>query len=418
MTKLAHTCMSDFDPSSLNIEQAVEKTLLAVSAIHDKEMVNIFNSCGRVLATDIISDFNVPAGRNSAMDGYAVRFSDLQTGKTPLTLVGKSLAGHPYLGELPAASVIRITTGALVPSGADCIVMQEIIEVETDAIVIPEGQKHLQYVREAGSDIAMGSTVLASGCRIGPAEMGLIAATGITQVEVYRRPKVCIFSTGDELTEPGETPEFGQIYDSNRFVLAGLAQQAGAEFEDLGIIPDTPEALEHAFQQASSADMVISTGGVSVGEADFVREVLKKNGTVHMWKVAMKPGRPLTLGRITNGGLFFGLPGNPVSGMVTFHLFVTPALCKMQNLPQPQRLYISAICLNTLHKAPGRVEYQRGVMAQRENGDWEVSTTGLQDSHVLSSMHKANCFIVLPLACDGISEGQQVKILPFTGLQE
>lgn len=417
MDKPVNTCMGDFDPDSLNIEQAVEKTLLAVSAITDKETVSTFDACGRVLATDIISDVNVPAARNSAMDGYALKFSDLNSGGTALKLVGKSLAGHPFLGELPSASIVRITTGALIPHGADCIVMQEVIKIVGDSIMIPDGQNQFQHVRDMGSDIAKGAIVLRSGCRIGPAEMGLIAAAGLINIEVFRRPKICAFSTGDELTEPGTSPAFGQIFDSNRFVLAGLAQQAGAEFKDLGIIADKPEALESAFQRASHADLIISTGGVSVGEADFVREVLEKNGTVHMWKVAMKPGRPLTLGRINNGGLFFGLPGNPVSGMVTFHLFVTAALCKMQNLAQPQRLYINATCQNTLQKAPGRVEYQRGIMQRGENGQWEVSTTGLQDSHVLSSMHKANCFIVLPLESDGAIEGQEVSILPFSGLQ-
>lgn len=417
MNKPVNTCMSDFDPDSLNIEQAVEKTLLAVSAITDTEIVTLFNACNRVLATDIISDVNVPPERNSAMDGYAVRFEDLQPQVTELKLVGKSLAGHPFKDKLPAACAVRVTTGALVPEGADCVVMQEIIEVQDDTVVIPSGQSQFQFVREPGSDIAKGSTVLSSGCRIGPAEMGLMAATGITKVSVYRLPKICVFSTGDELTDPGNTLAFGQIYDSNRFVLAGLVQQAGAVFEDLGIIADTPEALEVAFSRARHADLVISTGGVSVGEADFVREVLEKNGTVDMWKVAMKPGRPLTLGRIHNGGLFFGLPGNPVSGMVTFHLFVTAALYKMQNLAQADRLYLSAVCINTLRKAPGRVEYQRGVIRQRDNGEWEVSTTGLQDSHVLSSMHKANCFIVLPIDSEGAIEGQTVRVLPFSGLQ-
>lgn len=417
MNKPVDTCMNDFDPDSLNIDQAVEKTLLAVSAITERDVVSVFNACNRILATDIRSDVNVPSERNSAMDGYAVRFADLQSGNTMLKLVGKSLAGHPYRDKLPPATAVRITTGALVPEGADCVVMQEVVERNDNTVTIPNDQKQFQFIREAGSDIAIGSTVLPSGCRIGPAEMGLLAATGATKVEVYRRPRVCVFSTGDELTDPGKTPEFGQIYDSNRFVLAGLVQRAGAEFEDLGIIADKPEALEDAFKRASHADLVISTGGVSVGEADFVREVLENNGTVHMWKVAMKPGRPLTLGRINKGGLFFGLPGNPVSGMVTFHLFVTAALCKMQNLAQPERLYLNAVCVNTLRKAPGRVEYQRGVMQQQEDGEWQVSTTGLQDSHVLTSMHKANCFIVLPVESTGASVGQAVRILPFSGLQ-
>ena len=409
--------MDDYDPDSLTLDKAVSLVLDLVEPIPETEELELFEASNRILARPVVSSIQVPAGRNSAMDGYALKHTDLNnTGPTRLTVIGKSLAGHPWTGVLQTGQTVRITTGALLPDAADCVVMQEQVEIDGERITIRTPQKPGQHVREAGSDIQQSQTVLETGSRLGPAELGLLASVGNDKAVVCRRPRVAIFSTGDELVAPGETPRHGQIYDSNRYILHGLLDRAGAEIIDLGIVADSKTALEETFAKAQSADVIISTGGVSVGEADFVRDVLADLGQLHLWKIAMKPGRPLTVGKLNRGGLFFGLPGNPVSGIVTFHLFVAAALNKMQGLPRQQALSLPACCTDTLRKLPGRIEFQRGIMRKNTAGQWEVSTTGLQDSHVLTSVHKANCFIILEMDSSGAEKGDMVNVIPFSGL--
>ena len=411
-------CMADFDPESLSIEQALTLVRNLAPEVSDTESLPLTEAYGRTLASDLRSPVDVPAARNSAMDGYAVRFEDLNmSGETRLSLIGKSLAGHPFNHAVNPDTAVRITTGALIPDEADCIIMQEHVELDSDTLIIPQrSHKKGQHVREAGSDIRNGSTVVSAGSYLEAAELGLAAATGHSHVEVYRKLTAAVFSTGDELVTPGENPGHGQIYDSNRYTLTGLLHQAGVQVLDLGIVSDTPDAVRDAFKRAADCDLVISTGGVSVGEADYIRQILEESGELHGWKVAMKPGRPLTVGKLSDDCLFFGLPGNPVSGMVTFHLFVAEALRKMQTRPARELLSFNAICQSQLKKLPGRVEFQRGLLSRNENSDWTVSTTGLQDSHVLTSMHKANCFIVLPLEASGANVGDNVEVIPFETL--
>ncbi len=414
MTTDSKSCMDDHDPDSLSIENAKALILDLVKPITDFQTLLLTDAYDRILAIDVVSQIRVPAGRNSAMDGYALIHGDLNSNKdTSLTLVGKSLAGHPWPGTLKPGEAIRITTGALIPNGADCVIMQEVVTVKDNHIHIKGQHSKHQYIREAGSDIDLSEKVLKRGCKLGAAELGLLAAIGKSSVEVVRQPRVAIFSTGDELVSPGQNPEYGQIFDSNRFTLTGLLKKTGAEILDLGIVADTQKALEKAFEQSREADLIISTGGVSVGEADYVRQVLQSMGKLHMWKIAMKPGRPLTVGKLNSGSLFFGLPGNPVSGMVTFHLFVAAALRKIQAIDQHTDLVFPAICTNKLNKLPGRVEFQRGILSTNGKGNWEVATTGLQDSHVLTSMHLANCYIILDLESRGAEEGEVVKVMPF-----
>lgn len=419
MSKNESSCMTDFDPDSLTIEQARSLVLELTPVISETETVTLANASGRILATDCISSVKVPPARNSAMDGYAIRFSELSAdANTTLQLAGKSLAGHPFESAVEKGTAIRITTGALVPENADCIIMQEHVSVDEGNLEIPiANHKHGQFIRDAGTDIGQGETVLTAGTYLGAAELGLIAAIGQSEVTVFRRPIAAIFSTGDELVAPGESPKNGQIYDSNRFTLTSLFTQADVDVIDLGIVQDSPTALRETFDKASTCDLIVSTGGVSVGEADYVRQILEEKGSLHMWKVAMKPGRPLTVGRLSDRSVFFGLPGNPVSGMVTYYLFVTSALRKMRSQPIKKEFSIKACCQNKLKKMPGRVEYQRGILSKNDEQVWIVETTGLQDSHVLTSMHKANCFIVLNMASSGAEANEFVDVIPFESLE-
>ncbi len=407
--------MDDYDPDSLSIEQAHKLILSLVVPIQETETVNLTTATGRTLASDVNSQIQVPPCRNSAMDGYAFRQKDIvPNAATTLIIAGKSLAGHPRLQEIEPNTCVRVTTGAAIPPAADCVVMQELVTVESGKIIIPSAKMDSRFIREAGSDIDFNDKVLKRGTLLGAAELGLLASIGNNDIKTFRRPRVAIFSTGDELVNPGKVPKNGQIFDSNRFVLWAQLEQIGAEIIDLGIVNDSIESMRDTFAKAVTADLLISSGGVSVGEADYVREVLKSCGELQLWKIAMKPGRPLTVGKLNNGCLFFGLPGNPVSGMVTFQFFVSAALKKLQNQKQEKQLTLSAICLTDLSKTPGRVELKRGIYSENKRGGWQVEATGNQDSHMLTSMVKANCFILLGLETGNVEKGKEVKIIPFS----
>ncbi len=401
----------------LSVEAALEHILSTVNALQQSESVAIRQSLGRVLAEDITAPFNVPPHRNSAMDGYAVKFSDLQEQQKPrLKVVGESFAGHPYQGEVKAGECVRIMTGAVVPDDTDTVIMQEHVERTSDEIHISHQYKQGQNVRHPGEDLQQGSVALAAGKKLNSADLGLLASLGVGEVNVIRKPKVVFFSTGDELKNVGQTLQAGDIYDSNRYTLFGLLKTLDVDILDMGVIPDDQQAIETAFNEGSQlGDMLITSGGVSVGDADYVTETLEKMGQIGFWKIAMKPGKPLAFGKINNA-LFFGLPGNPVSVMATFVLFARPALQKLKGLSDihiPQR---TAICDSHLKKHIGRKDHQRGIYFQNEQGELHVSTTGLQGSHVLSSMSKANCFIVLPQDSGDVEAGEEVVIYPFDGL--
>ena len=401
----------------LSVADARGLVLDALATIEGWECVAVRAALDRVLARDLIAPFNVPAYDNSAMDGYAVRSADLaNAGDTALTLVGTAFAGHPFSGTLGAAQAVRIMTGAEIPYGADAVVMQEVVRCEHDQVHIPAGQKKGQNLRSAGEDLAVGSIALAAGTRCGPAELGLIASLGLGEVFVRHRLRVAFFSTGDEIASIGQPLAAGQVYDSNRYTLFGVLYRLGCEVLDMGVVADEPAALEAAFRDASNAaDVIITSGGVSVGEADFIRDMMARMGEVSFWKLAIKPGRPMAFGRIGNAVLF-GLPGNPVAVMVTFYQFVQDALLKMMGVsPLPQAVLFPARAAFSLRKRPGRIEYLRCRLV-REAGELTVSIAGAQGSGVLRSMSEANCFVVLPEDCSAVQPGDTVLAQPFNGL--
>jgi molybdopterin molybdotransferase len=401
----------------LSVADARARIDALVAPIDGEEQLHIRSALGRVLAAPVISTLNVPPYTNSAMDGYALRGADLPAGgSVRLKVIGRAMAGAPFEGRVGSGEAVRIMTGAAMPEDADTVLMQEHVDVDGDHIEIGSGHKPGENVRKAGEDMAVGDTVLAPGKLLLPAELGVIASIGIAEVRVKRRLRVAFFSTGDELKSLGEPLGPGQIYDSNRYTLHGMLSRLGVELLDLGVIRDEREAIRRAFRvAATTADVVITSGGVSVGEADFVKLTLDELGQVDFWKIAMKPGKPLAFGRLGNA-VFFGLPGNPVSVMATFYQFAQPALQKMQGMTATPALTVKVPCAVALRKQPGRLEYQRGVLQHDGQGKLSVTSTGRQGSHVLSSMSKSNCFIILPAECAGVAAGEPVEVQPFAGL--
>ncbi len=413
--KLPSRVINDADPSALSIEQALLRIREALPRLTDVQCIDCVDAAGRTCASDIHSPMSVPPFRASAMDGYAVRVADCQQ---TLKLDGESMAGHPGSDRLEVGSCQRITTGARVPDDADAVVQQENTECSEDGVtvrVMPEPGLH---IRNPGSDSRKGDLLISSGTRLGPSQLALLAAHGISRVDVYRKLVVALLSTGDELRKPGNALEAGQIYDANRPLLQAMLRDDAVDVIDLGICKDSVTALKQRLSAAQDADLVISSGGVSVGDADHVRQVLESHGQINFWKIAMKPGRPLTFGLSGPEQAYFGLPGNPVSAALTTLLFVLPAIRHMQgrSLALPPALNLPL--MDELHKNPGRVEYQRAVMQQDSTGTWSVGTTGLQDSHVLTSLHKANCLIELETDSRGASVGDHVLVYPFTHFAE
>ncbi|HUF80276.1 MAG TPA: gephyrin-like molybdotransferase Glp [Burkholderiales bacterium] len=395
--------------------EVIARFLTPVSAI---ERIAVRAGLGRVLAADVISPLNVPAHDNSAMDGYAVRHADLKPGgDVSLMVVGSSFAGVPYRGAVKPGESVRIMTGGVVPAGADTIVMQEHVKADKDRVTIGAGHKKGQNLRRAGEDLATGQTALKRGIALRPADIGLVSSLGIGELSVYRKLRVAFFSTGDELVSIGTPLQEGQIYDSNRYTIHGMLTRLGCEVLDMGVVRDDPERLERAFRDAAgAADVVITSGGVSVGEADFVKALLEKLGEVVFWKIAMKPGRPLAYGKI-GAAHFFGLPGNPVSVMVTFYQFVRDALLKLSGLdPVPAVPTFKVPCASSLKKAPGRTEFQRGILGRDAGGAWSVRVTGEQGSGILRSMSEANCFIILPTEQGNVTPGTLVEVQVLEGI--
>ena len=412
------SCADDYDPNSMPVDTAralIRRFLTPVAAV---ERVHVRHALDRVLACDIVSPLDVPGHDNSAMDGWAVRFADLQ-GETTLKRVGESFAGAPYAGAIGAGEAVRIFTGAVMPAGADTVVMQERAREIPGGVTIAAGAvaKAGQNRRFAGEDLQRGALVFRAGQPLRPAEIGMLASLGIGEVGVYRKLRVAFFSTGDELKSIGQPLGAGQIYDSNRYTLYGMLVRLNCDIVDMGVVPDAPDSLERAFvTAAANADVVITSGGVSVGEADFVKQLLDKLGEVLFWKIAMKPGRPLAYGKI-GGAHFFGLPGNPVSVMVTFYEFVRDALLVLQGRAgvEPVPLFKATLAA-PIRKAPGRTEFQRGILSRDEAGGWQVRTTGDQGSGILSSMSHANCFIVLGAETGNVAAGEAVDVQLLEGL--
>ncbi len=414
----ALSCADDYDPNSMPVAKAREVIARFLSPVTTTERLNVRAALGRVLAEDVVSPLNVPAHDNSAMDGYAVRFADLKgDGEATLKITGTAFAGAPFQGTVKPGECVRIMTGGVVPAGADTIVMQEHVKAEQDRVTIGPGYKKGQNLRRAGEDLAVGQVALKRGLPLRPAEVGLISSLGIGEVTVYRRLRVAFFSTGDELVSIGTQPREGQIYDSNRYTIHGMLTRLGCEVLDMGVVRDDPKLLEKAFHDAAAAaDVVITSGGVSVGEADFVKDLLNKLGEVVFWKIAMKPGRPLAYGKI-GAAHFFGLPGNPVSVMVTFYQFVRDALLKLSGRdPVPPLPTFKVPCVSSLKKAPGRTEFQRGVLERDSHGTWSVRVTGEQGSGILRSMSEANCFIILPDTQGNVASGTLVEVQVLEGV--
>jgi molybdopterin molybdotransferase len=408
-------CADGHEGPALSLADALARILGEVKAVDGSETVAVRLALGRVLATDVESGIDVPSHTNSAMDGYALAGAELPAdGETRLEVIGTAAAGRPFAGAVGAGQCVRIMTGAPMPAGADTVVMQENVVRDGAAAIIGSGQKPGQHVRQAGEDIAAGSVALRAGTLLMPAQLGILASVGIGEVSVRRRPRVAFFSTGDELRNVGEPLGEGQIYDSNRYTIFGMLTRLGVDVLDMGIVGDERDAVEQAFAKAAdAADAIVTSGGVSVGDADYVTETLERAGTVGFWKVAIKPGRPLAFGRI-GGALFFGLPGNPNSVMVTFYQLVQPALQALAGLPDPAAPpTMPARSASALHKKPGRTEFQRGVLSRGGDGRLVVRKTGHQGSGVLSSMAAANCFIVLPEDAGPVAEGDEVSVQPF-----
>jgi molybdopterin molybdotransferase len=419
MTSLAQTvsCLEGYDPDALHVEKAREAIFACFAPIAGEERVATRAALGRVLAEDIVPAIDVPAHDNSAMDGYALRSADLgPEAQTTLTEIGSAFAGRKFDGVVGPGQCVRVMTGAVMPRGADTVVIQEIVRAEGGRITVPPGQKAGQNVRLAGEDLKTGVAVLRAGRPVGAAELGLIASLGIAQVRVKRRLRVAFFSTGDELSSVGSPLEEGQVYDSNRYTLHGMLARLGVETLDLGVVRDDPAALEAALRSAAaSADAIVTSGGVSVGEADFVKPLMAKLGEVLFWKIAMRPGRPMAFGKIGSAFLF-GLPGNPVAVMVTFYQFVREALLRLAGQIEDCSVPLLQVpCAAAIRKVPGRTEYQRGILF-REGGAWKVRTTGQQGSGVLRSMAEANCFIVLEHERGPVQAGEPVQVQLFEGL--
>ncbi len=416
-----HQCCGGPTADLMPVAEGQRRILAEVNPLDSWEQVDIRNARGRVLAADVISPINVPAYNNSAMDGYAVNSRDLPPqGEARLKVVADVLAGHPYTGPVKAGECVKIMTGAPIPPGLDTVVIKEVCHCDSgsdgDYVCFPAGARAGQNRRLAGEDLARGSVAIASGTRLGAAELGLVASLGQAEVRVRRRPRVAYFSTGDEIKSLGEPLAAGQIYDSNRYTVTALLQAMGIEVLDLGVIPDQPEAIESAFIHASrEADLVLSSGGVSLGEADYVKSTLDRLGQVGFWRLAIKPGRPLAFGRLGDC-LFFGLPGNPVAVMITFLQFVKPALRKLCGEPHWLPQTVQVRCPQRLKKKPGRTEFIRAILQPDPEGQLEVVTTGQQGSGILTSMSRANCLIVLVPERGTIEPGEWVSVQPFEGL--
>lgn len=408
------SCADPESPMTLSVESARERILSDLTPIETCERLALRDALDRVLAESIISPVDVPGHTNSAMDGFALSGDDLPATSTELKVIGTVLAGSPFQGRCESGECVRIMTGAPIPEGTDTVIMQEQTQAIGEThIRIEKGHRAGQNVRHAGEDIPRGSVVLEPGRRLTPADLGIIASLGFAEVSVRRRPRVAFFSTGDELRGIGEALGEGEIYDSNRYTLFGMLQRAGVETLDLGVIRDDPDALKQAFQQAAAAaDVVISSGGVSVGSADYTKSVLQSCGEIAFWKIAMKPGRPLTFGTL-NGAVFFGLPGNPVAVMVSFYQFVLPALHWLSSGTQYHPFTLMARCANPLRKRPGRFEFVRGDLQQTAEGDFIVTPLGQQGSGILTSMSRGNCFILLETDRGGVDPGDSVRVQPF-----
>ncbi|EGR2228331.1 bifunctional molybdopterin-guanine dinucleotide biosynthesis adaptor protein MobB/molybdopterin molybdotransferase MoeA [Vibrio parahaemolyticus] len=407
-------CCDTLSPAFLSVVQGQEKILSLVNTVSEIEACKIENAYGRVLAEHIISPVNVPQYTNSAMDGYAIRSDDVD--RDSYQVVAEVMAGHAYDQPLQVGQAVKIMTGAPTPLNGDTVVMREQAFQEGDKVTFNGANiKAGQNVRQAGEDLAIGSDVFTAGTRLASPEMGMIASLGFGEANVFRKLKVAVFSTGDEVQAPGTEQKANSIYDSNRFTIMGMLEKLGCEILDFGILEDNEQLMIEALENASAqADVVMTSGGVSVGDADYIKLALDKLGQIDFWRINMRPGRPLAFGQINNKP-FFGLPGNPVAVMVSFINFVEPALRKMQGEQGWKPLKVNAIATENLRSRQGRTEFSRGIYELDDTGRLTVRTTGKQGSGILRSMSEANCLIEISPAIDTVKAGESVTIIPLQG---
>ncbi|TOH50609.1 bifunctional molybdopterin-guanine dinucleotide biosynthesis protein MobB/molybdopterin molybdotransferase MoeA [Vibrio parahaemolyticus] len=407
-------CCDTLSPAFLSVVQGQEKILSLVNTVSGIEACKIENAYGRVLAEHIISPVNVPQYTNSAMDGYAIRSDDVN--RDSYQVVAEVMAGHAYDQPLEVGQAVKIMTGAPTPRNGDTVVMREQAFQEGDKVTFNGSNiKAGQNVRQAGEDLAIGSDVFTAGTRLASPEMGMIASLGFGEANVFRKLKVAVFSTGDEVQAPGTEQKANSIYDSNRFTIMGMLEKLGCEILDFGILEDNEQLMIEALENASAqADVVMTSGGVSVGDADYIKLALDKLGQIDFWRINMRPGRPLAFGQINNKP-FFGLPGNPVAVMVSFINFVEPALRKMQGEQGWKPLKVNAIATENLRSRQGRTEFSRGIYELDDTGRLTVRTTGKQGSGILRSMSEANCLIEISPAIDTVKAGESVTIIPLQG---
>ncbi|AQW32183.1 gephyrin-like molybdotransferase Glp (plasmid) [Ralstonia syzygii subsp. celebesensis] len=428
MTTLASvvSCLSDYDPDALPVAQAQAIMRDFVRPVTGVARVPIRSALDSVLAEDVLSSIDVPSHDNSAMDGFAFASAELSrdgSSRTDLALrvIGTAYAGAAFDGTPGPSEAVRVMTGAVMPAGCDTVIPQEFTQGDATAVRFArDAVRAGDNRRLRGEDLAKGSAALTAGRVLRPADIGLLASLGIAEVPVRRRLRVAFFSTGDELRSIGEPLDAGCVYDSNRYTLHGMLSRLGVELIDMGVVRDDPAALEAAFRTAAeNADAIITSGGVSVGEADFTKQMMAQLGDVTFWKIAMRPGRPMAFGRIASNGhsaFLFGLPGNPVAVMVTFYHFVRGALLRMMGAAETGAPLVPATSVAPIRKRPGRTEYQRGIAALNGSGQLEVRLTGQQGSGVLRSMSEANCFVVLAHEQGPINAGDTVQLLLFDGL--
>lgn len=417
------SCLSNYDPTALPVSQAQEIIRQFVRPIQAVEKLALRQALGRVLAEDIVSGINVPAHDNSAMDGYALCGSQLPAGPArSFAIVGTAFAGRAFEGRVSAGECVRIMTGAVMPAGCDTVIPQEFTVNATETQVdIPPGKVSPGDNRRLkGEDLACGKTALKQGKLLRPADLGLMASLGIAEVPVQRRLRVAFFSTGDELRSLGETLDQGCVYDSNRYTLYGMLTRLGCELIDMGVVKDDPASLEAAFRSAcENADAIITSGGVSVGAADYTKQIMASLGDVAFWTIGMRPGRPMAFGKIRSNGhsaYLFGLPGNPVAVMVTFYFFARAALLHMMGADMAPLPLVPAISSAAIRKRAGRTEYQRGILSSDADGRLQVAITGSQGSGILRSMSEANCMVILHHEQGNVAAGDQVDVLLFDGL--
>ena len=417
------SCLTGYDPDALTVQQAQDIIAACVSPVSAIEQVALRSALDRILATDIVSPINVPSHDNSAMDGYALRGEDLHDGGlVSLAIAGTAHAGDTGVAAVGAGNCLRIMTGAIMPPDCDTVIPQELTQADGESRIsfaagmVRPGDNR----RFAGEDLKAGTAALPAGSLIGPADLGLLASLGIAEVPVRRKLRVAFFSTGNELRSIGETLDEGCVYDSNRYTLYGMLHRLGCDIIDMGVVPDEPAALESALRSAcENADAVITSGGVSVGAADYTKQIMATLGDVAFWKIRMRPGRPMAFGRIASHGcnaFLFGLPGNPVAVMVTFYFIARPALLRIMGAADAPLPLLQVRAEAPIRKKPGRTEYQRGILSRNPQGMQQVRITGAQGSGILRSMSEANCMVVLGDMQGNVAAGDLVEVLPFHGL--